>query len=225
MKGILYISLLFAFTNFGLHPSKKDRLKLYNDALSQLIDENYYQHCIDFDGRAKNVYDDFVGGKIDSNTYSRTVDSLKIARKGTPPRCVLDYSNVFQIFTKDHRLGTDAILSIREGLKDDFVTEHFSNASTGVIIDTLSQPAQLDAPDLSVSYLEIVPYAKRAHKPYGNGMGVIGFSKIYFNKKSDRAILFYEFNCGPKCGSGEIIFLVKKGDNWTIVKSKRTWVS
>ena len=136
-----------------------------------------------------------------------------------------DYANEFQIFTTGHELSDDIRFSMSEALKDVFFTEHFSNTSVKSIIDTLSQSAALSAKDLTVSYLEIVPYVKRVNRPFGDGMGVFSFSRIYFNKEADKAILFYEFNCGPKCGTGRVVFLIKENNKWKVEKYGDVWNS
>lgn len=226
MKSILYV--VIATLLFGCEPvanvSKEDRLKLYNDALDQIITENYFQHCLDFDEKVEAIQRDFTQGKMDSLTYLRIGDSLKEVRKTTLPKCVLDYADEFQIFTTGHGLNDNIRNSITGGLSDTFIS-NFANVSVKAIVDTLSQTARLNVKDLATSYLEIIPYTKRPHRPYGDGMGVISFSRTYFSKEADKAILFYEFNCGPKCGSGEIVFLERANGKWKIVEYKRIWDS
>jgi len=73
--------------------------------------------------------------------------------------------------------------------------------------------------------LEIFPYTKKSNRPFGEGIGVLSFSKIYFSHEADKAILFYEFVCGPKCGVGEVVLLEKVKGKWRIVTYKRIWDS
>lgn len=226
MKSMVFS--IVVFLSFGCQPvsevSQDDRLKLYNDALDQIITDNYFQHCLDPDEGLKIMWDGFIHGKIDSLRYLAGKDSLVSVRKRTLPKCVLDYSNEFQILTQAHVLDENIKSSIAESLNDPFVND-FVNGSVETIIDTLSQTVQLNVRDLVIGYLEVVPYTRKPFKPYGEGIGVISFSRIYFDEKGSKAILFYEFNCGPKCGSGEIVFLERENGKWKIVEYKRIWDS
>lgn len=224
MKSMSFIIAVFLL--FGCQPvseiSQDDRLNLYNDALDQIITDNYFRHCLDVDEGLKTMWDDFIHGKIDSLRYLAGKDSLVSVRKRILPKCVLDYSNEFQILAQTHVLDKNIKSSIAESLKDPFV-DGFVNKSA--IIDTLSQIAQLSVRDIVIDYLEVVPYTRKPFKPYGEGMGVISFSRTYFDEKGGKAILFYEFNCGPKCGAGEIVFLERESGRWKIVEYKRIWDS
>jgi len=71
--------------------------------------------------------------------------------------------------------------------------------------------------------LDIVPYKVYEENPYGRDMGVFEFSKIVFNKDADKAIVLYEFVCGGKCGSGEVVFLTREFFTWRIIKYGRVW--
>src|SRR5687767_9727090 len=227
MKSFIFSVLVVLL--FGCEPvpivSRDEKLRLYNDVLDQMIADNYFQHCIIFDEKSEKSLNDFYQGKIDTLTYSKLSDSLKAVRKSTLPKCVLNYTNEFQIFTKGHELNDDIKFSISEALKDTFLVNNFNGVLAKTIVDTLSQTGQLSANDLAVSYLEIIPHVKKKNRPYGEGMGVMGLSRIYFNKNGDKAILFYEFNCGPKCGTGEVVFIIKTGEKWKVEKYKRVWDS
>jgi len=225
VKHIAFVAGVLWLTGCAPSPSLKDKLELYNDVLDQIVSDNYFQYCLVLDERHKEIQNDFYDGRIDTATYLKIGDSLKSARKSTLPKCELDYANEFQILTRNHELSNDLKTSVSENLKDRFLTENFPGVSPMAIIDTLSQTAQLSAKDLTTGYLEIIPYGNRAHKPYGGGMGVMGFSRVYFNKELDKAILYYEFNCGPKCGTGEVVFVEKVSGKWRVDKYKRVWDS
>jgi hypothetical protein len=187
------------------------------------MDENYFKFCVDFDVTSR-LRKNLISGNIDSNRYLVIVDSLKSARRGTLPKCVLDYSNEFQIFTPARVLDSAIKMSIAASLRTSFVDDHF-DGSIDTIIDTLSQTAELQTGDLLVDYLEIVPYARKPYRPFGDGIGVISLSKVFFDATGRRAILFYEFNCGPRCGSGKIVFLERSMNRWSIIGQKKIWDS
>jgi hypothetical protein len=222
MKSMIALIFMFvAACQSTSEITRNDKLNLYNDALCQIIDENYFQFCVDFDVTS-TLRKNLISGDIDSSRYLVIVDSLKSARRGTLPKCVLDYSNEFQIFTPARVLDSTIKMSIAVSLETSFVNDYF-DGSIDAIIDTLSQTAELQIRDLLVDYLEIVPYARKPYRPFGDGIGVISLSKVLFDATGRRAILFYEFNCGPRCGSGKIVFLERSMDKWNIVGQKRVW--
>lgn len=48
-------------------------------------------------------------------------------------------------------------------------------------------------------------------------LGLIKLSQVSFLKtNSNRGVFFYEFICGPECGSGNVVFVEKIGSNWRI---------
>jgi hypothetical protein len=226
MRLIIYILIVICFLacDSNSRVSKEDRLTLYNDVLDQIVTENYFQHCLDYE-RMDIVHKDFVRGRIDSLTYLLIRDSLEQIRKVRSPKCKLDYAEEFQVLIRGGHLDNDIKRSITENLNGSFANEFLKDVSVSVIADTLSQNASLVASDLAIGYLDIVPYEKKINKPFGDGVGVISFSKPFFNKNISKAILFYEFNCGPKCGAGEILFLERKLDKWKVVQYKRIWDS
>jgi hypothetical protein len=57
------------------------------------------------------------------------------------------------------------------------------------VIDTLSQIARLNVQDFESDYLEIVPYTKTPNRPFGDGIGVISFSQIYFDTKWNKGLI------------------------------------
>ena len=56
-------------------------------------------------------------------------------------------------------------------------------------------------------------------------MGVVRFSKAFLNEDKTKALLYYEFTCGGKCGKGEIILAEFDSQRWTIKKVRQLWIS
>ena len=63
---------------------------------------------------------------------------------------------------------------------------------------------------------------KRIKQQYGT-RHVIEFSKIKYYKNF--ATIYYEHHCGGLCGSGNIVVLEKKNENWVILSEINFWVS
>ncbi len=221
---IAILLLLIVAFHFKCTPPSKhfEQLKLYNEALDQIITENYFGHCFEMSEKVAQAYSDYAKNKIDQKTYSHIFDSLKIVRQNTHPKCILDYSKrgyVFEFSKNDETI----LSSIRGNLEDVFVSKYFSTIPISTIIDSLSTTAELNCSDLKLDYLDIIPYQVHRENPYGIDMGVFGFSKILFNENMDKAIVLYEFVCGGKCGSGEVVFLSKELGTWKVVKYGRVW--
>lgn len=222
VNKVLFVLIIASLVTCTPRSKRFEQLKLYNEALDQIITEKYFGHCLQMSGKVEQVHSDFMAHRIDEKTYSHIFDSLKIARKNTHPKCILDYSRrgyVFEFSKNDEGL----LSSIRSNLKDDFVSKYFSSIPIRAMIDTLSTTAELNYSDLRLDYLDIIPYRVHEENRYGSDMGVLGFSKILFNKNLDKAIVLYEFICGGKCGSGEVVFLSREIDTWKIVKYGRVW--
>lgn len=203
--------------------SKEEKLSVYNAVLDEFIMDDHYRACAGNEMTEK-IHQDYVNGAIDELTYLSMADSLKEAVRKGDPKCVLTYSEEIGIIYKSNKISDALKVSMRESLKDKFFTDHFRGVSIGSVLDTVSVTARLDVEDFAVSYLEVVPYEEK-NKPFGNGIGVIGFSKIYFNETRDKAILYYEFICGVKCASGEVVFIEKVHDQWKVKGQKQVWIS
>lgn len=176
------------------------RIKFYNDVLEEVINQ-YPPYCSNVDENASLL-----------NAHNN------------PIKCTLDYTTQLGFFHRDHQLH-DEISSIKAALKDKFIKKYFDTTSIDDIVDTLSSAAGITAAQLKNNNLEIVPYTIRGKNIYGTDIGVLGFSKIYFDKKGDKAIVYYEFVCGGKCARGEVIFVTKKLNGWKVITYERIWDS
>lgn len=56
-------------------------------------------------------------------------------------------------------------------------------------------------------------------------IGLVGFSKAFFNSTRDKAILYYEFHCGEKCGKGELLLVEYIKGSWKIKSIQRVWIA
>ena len=200
-----------------------EKLKLYGDVLDQVITEHFYDLCMPPNEVRDTARSDLFKGKITEVKFLRISDSLKRIRKNALPKCVVDYTNEFQIFSDVDELPDDIKATINERLKGKFFDDNFTNESISTVTDSISKPAELRAADLAVEYMEIRSWITRQDKPYGEGIGVIALSTVYFNSQADKAVLYYEFTCGPYCGSGDVVFLEKTVNMWAVIEYKRVW--
>jgi hypothetical protein len=202
--------------------SKQEELNVYNTILDQIIYDNYFKFCLRND-QTLRIDQDFSSGLIDEPSYLRIVDSLKLIRKKNGPTCKIDYVDEFGIHTKDTIFDEEIRHSIETNLKEAFFIDHFDNISLDEAFDRLTKPADLDISELKIQYMEVVAHEKST--TYGKGVGVIAISRLLFNDKFDKAIVYYEFNCGRLCGHGQLIFTEKNNGTWKIIEYKRLWDS
>ncbi|MEZ5425030.1 MAG: hypothetical protein R2747_02090 [Pyrinomonadaceae bacterium] len=62
-------------------------------------------------------------------------------------------------------------------------------------------------------------------KIYPKAGGIISFSRIGFNPDRTQALVYVAKRCGPLCGDGAMIFLLKKDGEWVVKKDLGIWVS
>ena len=115
----------------------EEELKLYNDALDQIITEYFKSHCLlETDTEfVEKINEAFYRGRIDSNKYYHTGDSLFAQRKKQLPKCVMEYSSFFHESLSMRR--KDMQSSMTYALQDDFFKDHFSNIPMAAVIDIL----------------------------------------------------------------------------------------
>jgi hypothetical protein len=223
---LLFITFLFS-CRFETLPPYEEELKLYNEALDQIITENFKSHCLLKTDSAfiEKTNEAFYSRKIDSDKYYRTGDSLFARRKIQLPKCIMEYSPLFEASLPIWRETCRS--SMKEVLQDNFFKDYFSSVSADSVIDTLLQSTTFNWEAISLPYMEFVPHdtSDQMHR-YGNaGAGVIALSKIYFNQKADHAIIFFEFRSGPNFQRGEVVFLEKKGGHWMVVGFHTVWIT
>lgn len=213
-KVIICFISLTALLGCGRYPPKSEELILYNDILNAIIDK-YYIYCLN--GSDEQFLKQYADGLIDEFTFSAKIDSLKESRKNTQPKCVLDYSDEFDIFAANElkEVRHYIKLTIEANLNNTFIMEYFKDESVESVVDTLSKAARLNPENLIVPSIHVVPYVNGSH--FGNGIGVVAISRAYFNRRFDKAILYYEFYCGLLCGKSQVMFVDKVNGHWKAI--------
>lgn len=224
MKSIIHYPLLFLLIGCNSNVHDGEKSSLYIDVINQLIDDRYCESCSEVDGLISKKYDELSTGKIDTITYFTTVDRLT-SPDNRPMRCLLEYSEGLYYFRRNVDPDSSVRTYITENLNDAFFNNHFGSIAKTIVADTLSFGASLTFNDVTSRCMEITPYVRNPDNPYKNGIGVVGFSKAFYNDKRNAAVIYYEFMCGRSCGRGEVMFLQKEPTRWKIVKSKNIWSS
>jgi len=55
--------------------------------------------------------------------------------------------------------------------------------------------------------------------------GVIGLSRVGFDRQGDQAMVFVEYACGGNCGEGFLVVLERGPRGWSVVELLKEWVS
>lgn len=58
-----------------------------------------------------------------------------------------------------------------------------------------------------------------------NLVGSIALSRVGFDSSGKQALVYIQDYCGPLCGSGRYILLVKNGQRWIVKEKFTSWVS
>lgn len=66
---------------------------------------------------------------------------------------------------------------------------------------------------------------KLFHTKYRSASSIDTLSRVGFNKEKTQAIIYYGYVCGPLCGQGQYILLMKTDNKWTVAKEHMTWIS
>jgi len=62
-------------------------------------------------------------------------------------------------------------------------------------------------------------------KKYPNSGGYVSLSRVGFNYDRNQALIFVSHSCGPQCGSGSYVFLLKSDNIWRVSKEAMVWIS
>lgn len=92
-------------------------------------------------------------------------------------------------------------------------TGRFTGTAVEILADSAFQRTRVD--NLRSHYYP---------EPYPAG-GSVRFSRVAFTRDRARALVYVDFHCGGRCGTGELILLRRTGERWEIVEKKRVWVS
>lgn len=117
--------------------------------------------------------------------------------------------------------------------------EHFTAVPAALRLEYLARnrtPANLETGRFTATAVEILPDSVfqrarvenlRSHfypEPYP-ARGSVRFSRAAFTRDRARALVYVDYHCGGRCGTGELILLRRTGGRWAIEERQRVWVS
>jgi hypothetical protein len=66
---------------------------------------------------------------------------------------------------------------------------------------------------------------ERYWKEYPNATGVLGFSRIGFDRAHNKAFVYVSETCGTLCGNGYAFRLEKINGSWQVKEKKNLWIA
>lgn len=195
------------------HKETGELLDIYNDILNALVKKHFYQRYLGTD--FENIGKEF-GYNRDKPEYKNEVEKLRTAvESDTSKQSTICIGSEFS-FIKLSQLSIENFNDSIDNPGD--LRSIFKNISTDydAVYDSLTTPQKLSPDYLQSSSFRI-----------GNrqcDIGMISFSKIFFNKQRDKGLLYNEFVCDEKCGKGEFLWIENNAGLWTITKNERLWI-
>ena len=118
----------------------------------------------------------------------------------------------------------DSVYGFDESFYDKYINLHFSNMGLEFDALNIGNGYKLDISkiesreDYDYKYLSEVPGPQKRWKKSKNFylLGLIGFSRIQFDRKKEFGILDFKATCGQQCGLTALVYLKKDGGNWEI---------
>lgn len=121
--------------------------------------------------------------------------------------------------------GLGIFSDLIRGLPSELVTSFAAaNSSPSVIHDLPNVGVRLEIYDRSAEELEDVtdpthPFPAQ----YPNATGILELTQPGLSSDGEQALLHVVFSCGPRCGGGKLIYLVKEKGCWMVKQAETTW--
>jgi hypothetical protein len=185
--------------------ARADKANIYNDLIDDLITKGSIYPTPptkEDEKRWGNLWERYPDSHFDQDVYKRLQDSTVCSIKDAEPKWTLLYIEEMKYADYWPEYGHSWI--------EDFFDEDFPITGKESMIDTLSTLANVKYDDLNVRYLDIFQSINEDR----NGPCTLAFSKAFFNKKGDKAIVYYEW-----CNRGEVLYVTDISGKWKIQKS------
>lgn len=199
---------IFLLVSFG-GCTDPDRTRLYSDLVDELISRGdiFATPATDEEEQQWDViWSRYEKSHFDQTIYKHLLDTTLRAMKHADPRWQLRCAPEMAYSTYWDRYGATWL--------DGFIGEDFPRQTINSARANLSQSGNITTDSLNVSYLDIQTSSSRK----SNDPCLLIFSKSFFNKARDKALVSYEW-----CDRGEIILAIYSYGKWRIEKTVRTF--
>lgn len=215
LKVSYVIVLLFILFSCGNGPkSAVDEASIYSDIFAAFAEHDYFDMCWQEELtilRSKYLSIDSVG----EVQFKFKYDSLKRIAESSVEKCVIFQKRTFdddiaQYFDFD-RLSPDS-----------FYDGRFEKFARDEMIKRLTTPSSI-SPTFDGKFLGL-RHPESNDLAMGSGtIGSFAFSECLISDQNDRAILYYELDCGINCGEGVMVLVELKDEQWMIKKTIPIW--
>ncbi|MBT1708387.1 hypothetical protein KK062_09140 [Fulvivirgaceae bacterium PWU5] len=211
-------------------PNEHTGNDLYSQVLDELVTHRFIFSCTSLSkehaDELNTRYRRYFDGEIDSIDYFKFERTITNSLKDTVT-CTFDLSGDFGVGYRIAGLSQELVDLIHEDIGATHI-DSFLGVSVDQIADSLTVPSKKKASEFQVDYINIVPYKKTSSRGFLHDMkgnGIFTFSAACLSKDGTRAAIYYEYMCGTKCGSGEIVLLQLIEGRWKIIRAVKRWDS
>ncbi len=207
-------------------------ISFYNNVLQELVEDAFYQYYLNyFIDSASSLFDDYYYKKIlDSAEYSSRINILREqVLADSTKRCnlYLDTTNFWKPQFTDIASKISDSSNTRFSVKLKSILTPFLGSDKGTsIIDSLnSVQKRYSYIDFKLKACKVKDLSSRKHFINECEIGVIRISKMTLDSSKTKALLYFEFYCGSKCGMGDLISLELIDGVWFINGNLQFWIS
>jgi hypothetical protein len=179
----------------------------------------------DQDPDSDEVYNAIVNWRVTHPGEGPTAKALVFLDTTVQYSCLTEKPEECATATRKHLTQTFA-RDLDMGLLNDYL-EH--NKDRG----SLSKSIPTDLPKFWLSDVEEEALFKSKkhdgwesfYAKFPGAGGIMAFSRVGFNEKRDRALLYSQISCGWLCGTGHYHLLKRESGKWVLFKSYMAWIS
>lgn len=207
-------------------------ISFYNNVLEELVKENFYLYYL-------NYFEDSVSKLIDDNMYKKTIDSLDYSVKMNEliEQVISDSSKQCNLFIDTADLWSPEFNNLFEKISDtstsrfstklkSLIEPFIDNKNGNSIIDSLnSVQKRYSYNDFNLKICKVKDASTYNDFENECKIGSIRISKTFMDSTKNKALLYYEFYCGSKCGMGYLVLFEFIDGKWVIKDGLQFWVS
>jgi hypothetical protein len=185
---------------------KKERA-LYNDMADQLAWQ-FCETCNDAGGSHKMVWS------------NQRADSVKNSMRTQAKRRVLYYQPKIGATHKKVQLSDWFTVELSSW---DRFNSTFVGTPPKDVLESITVSSVLE--DLRIDYVDVIKLDTASQMQRDSTMAVVGFSKPFYKKDRNRAVVYSELACGAKGVRGDLLMMRHKENRWVIEERRRVWIS
>jgi len=120
------------------------------------------------------------------------------------------------------------IPEVPEALLQEFLSEsrvsHIKQAPSSNSIIQVVQKSQIDQEFDEAEGLP-GPFWERFKEVRPKCAGIVKTSRVAYSHDLSQALIYLDWRCGGRCGTGNLVWLEFENDSWKILENRVTWIS